>query len=1136
MGNGVPAVALAPGLATAEPAVIALSLPGLGDNALAWLLLIAVLIASTAFVVRISGRLLGHVENVVFTNWRLALLGLTGIVLSLASGWTTWDGMRNFTGEPLLSFLITFGIQGVMLIVAWLIGETFATGMNAQRHGGGFAGSLANVFKPYLAAIRIVFANIVLWVMFLACMATSVFFSFDSLFSTIFPQKERARAALLRAESQVGGLIAELGVTINAERLRQSQALLATEAWQTYSAGLEQMTRRAAAAREDLNRHFQTELEESQRAIAAQQERKATAESQKAGLDARKNRIMEDLSRLQAQRPGLTAEVREQEDTVLNLERRIETQRINVLAEERGIGGSGRAGRGSKWRAEKALEDTLKAQAEIARSQLASRKARLTEADAAIAGLRSELATLDGELAKLTGEARTAASLASAAEAQRADNAGKTADPTAILPALEEARNAFRQSPTEGGLRAIQDHCRELASGLTATGIDTRATGEEACDVKRVAEAGVAVFALNVGLASFSEQCAPGDRIGKRRSTTSLFRFVRTCLADSGLPSGMTEEFRAKLNLAELNRDDRAHRFVVTWNAFTDGNRLAHLALGIAIAIDALVFMSGLFGANAIRSPLQDVPGARRRSARHLEDIIDNALLPNRYLNASAALDAMHPIAGGDGFTQEIVLAQVGAEASSAVTKLLNAGSTIGAVERRSDANGFPERALIRGELFEYLSIVAKREMQGTQEHAQIAQVQPALVDALRPKVGDHAQMVLLRLRPHAEERQRFSAIVDLDEARASELPVLNSFLIAGAAHGLIEQWQSTPGGAEPSPDRPRRAYLIDRLLHKALLGVARVHPAISRREGEPQSMPPLLPPVPRFLADRSKKSGSGTAVVSTAGPSSGAPAVENSGVPTPIPEASETLPGTDTPSEVGGEDGRPLQGEGGSVSPSPSLSDLGADDVPFVFTPPEIPPRAAKQQTGDDRGALQASNERRDEKDADARLVDHVASSLGLPSEALQDVLAGGMDFQTDALNEAMDRVIALDGRLRQQVQQAVARNTQLLSDLPQSLPEEVAAHAAKGSMFEDLLQRPTLLLLLPNGAYRLHLADWMAELGAADGGNPASDILLGGLAQHGRELEQADLGTAAGWDSIARSLEDFALLLADRKDSGGG
>ena len=69
-------------------------------------------------------------ENTMFSNWQLALLGATGLILSLASGYTTWDGMRNFTGEAVLSGMVTFGIQGVMLIVAWLIGESFATGMS----------------------------------------------------------------------------------------------------------------------------------------------------------------------------------------------------------------------------------------------------------------------------------------------------------------------------------------------------------------------------------------------------------------------------------------------------------------------------------------------------------------------------------------------------------------------------------------------------------------------------------------------------------------------------------------------------------------------------------------------------------------------------------------------------------------------------------------------------------------------------------------------------------------------------------------------------------------------------------------------------------------------------------------------
>ena len=78
-------------------------------------------------------RLFRIIEEMMFNNWQLALLGATAIALSLASRYTTFDGLRNFTSAPLLSILIAFGIQGVMLIVAWLIGESFATGMKIYR-------------------------------------------------------------------------------------------------------------------------------------------------------------------------------------------------------------------------------------------------------------------------------------------------------------------------------------------------------------------------------------------------------------------------------------------------------------------------------------------------------------------------------------------------------------------------------------------------------------------------------------------------------------------------------------------------------------------------------------------------------------------------------------------------------------------------------------------------------------------------------------------------------------------------------------------------------------------------------------------------------------------------------------------
>ena len=80
----------------------------------------------------VFARIRYGIEKALTDNWQLTLLASTGIALSLASGYTTYDGLRNFTNAPLLSVAISFGIQGVMLIVAWLIGESFATGMNQR--------------------------------------------------------------------------------------------------------------------------------------------------------------------------------------------------------------------------------------------------------------------------------------------------------------------------------------------------------------------------------------------------------------------------------------------------------------------------------------------------------------------------------------------------------------------------------------------------------------------------------------------------------------------------------------------------------------------------------------------------------------------------------------------------------------------------------------------------------------------------------------------------------------------------------------------------------------------------------------------------------------------------------------------
>ncbi|MDX2259172.1 MAG: hypothetical protein NW205_09700 [Hyphomicrobiaceae bacterium] len=833
---------------------------------------LALLVGLYVFYVATRGfwaRMWSLLVEAMFTNWQLGLLGVTGIVLSVASGWTTWDGMRNFTGEPVLSFLITFGIQGVMLIVAWLIGESFATGMHRRRSGstygrssgaadpwlpvvgaalaaiaivGGaialvqidrfplsqeqmlfalvglalvaFVGFLqADLVQPYLQSSRIVIRNMVLWVMFLACMTTSVFFSFDSLFSKILPAEERVRVAEIRAINQVAGVVADIGALAERRRIEEAERLFKDEkVWGVYEGELDKVAALARKAPAEIRAQLQKELEEQKGRVAALEENRANAESQQAGLQVRKQQLNEELSRLQAERPSAATLAIDQQNVIAEITRRLDEQRAKVLAEEKGVEGTGKVGRGQFWRAEKAAEERIKSELQVAEERLRAPKARVTEIDKRLSSIRAELAQTDGELAKLKGEAETARQMIAVAQGGTPDETASRFDPSVGVAALDRDRQSFRQDPKQETLAAIQSQCAALVTAsLKVDSLRDEAAGID-CNPRAAIEAANAVFALNAGLAAFRANCEGGDKLPQSGGTDALISFGRKCLQDSGLTSKDSAAMGAAMAAIDLNRDDKAHRFVVTWNAFNDGNRLAYLALGIAIAIDSLIFMAGLFGANAVRSPLQDVPGDRARSARQLEDVIENALLPNSYENAHAVIDAMQPITPVDGFTQEVILPPVETVGRSAVRKVLNAGATIGAVVQDPMQ---PSRYLVRPELFEFLSVVAKKQFEQNSDNRRLAELKQLVGVALQPHVGDHAAIVLHNLSP-INERDGFSSEVILNGLADVERPIVTRVLNAAATLNFVSQ-----------DDRRGEAdrFYVHRDLYKTLAMIAAANP-----------------------------------------------------------------------------------------------------------------------------------------------------------------------------------------------------------------------------------------------------------------------------------------------------------------------
>ena len=104
---------------------------------------------------------------------------VTGAGALLAAGFAVYQynyGVNtDYVIQGLIAAGLLFGVLGLLTVFA-----------------------RTDVISPYAQALRIMAKNSMLWVMFLASMSTSVFFSFDSRFNVVFPQEQRQRVSELR--------------------------------------------------------------------------------------------------------------------------------------------------------------------------------------------------------------------------------------------------------------------------------------------------------------------------------------------------------------------------------------------------------------------------------------------------------------------------------------------------------------------------------------------------------------------------------------------------------------------------------------------------------------------------------------------------------------------------------------------------------------------------------------------------------------------------------------------------------------------------------------------------------------------------------------------------------------------------
>ena len=838
------------------------------------LVLIAVLVALRIAAQMLQGGLAETIKSAFTTNWQLTVLATSAVLLSIASGHRTWDGMSQFTGDWVMSALITAGIQGVMLIIAWLIGESFAAGLAAGRakaaHGGvirrvsgGIAGLVVGglvfaavallsalylglvdperpfwgfaaddklvhqvafvavavmligplfmarsggIIGDYANGLRIVLGNAVLWVMFFATAGTSVFFSYISLFDSIFPAEERVRAAEIRAINQVSGIVSDIGETATRRRIAEAEALFKSEAWASYERELDKASRLASSAPEKIREEMVRELRDQESRIARLEEQRANAAGGQAGLAQRKTSLNEELTRVTGERPEVAVAVQEQKTVVSAVEKRLDEQRAKVLAEEKGVEGSGKSGRGQFWRAAREEEGKIQAELQVARERLKGHEARLGGIDKRIATARAEIAQIDGDLAKLIGEAETAQRMIAVAKSTGTADRQQMSDPSATAAALERERQSFRQKPEQATLASLQSICTTLQGvSLKVAALRDQAAAID-CDPKQATEVAAPVFALNAGLAAYAKSCVGGDSLPQSGSTDSLLSFGRKCLQDSGLASRDAAPLAARFSALDLSRDDKAHKFVVSANAFTDGNRLAYLALAIAIGIDSLILMAALFGAGAVRSPLTDLDGVNDLTPEQLEAAIDATLMqtaePARTL--SALLQAQRPIAGTLGYTSEIWIDDRDPLADD-MRAVLTAGASIGAVRPFGDGR---TQFQIKTGLSRYIAVAQKKKWPKKSEEAARRDLLKVIGVALLPDTKAAAEAVIEELHPISDLAGYAAEVNVNDLADPSRLRLVRGVIGAGA----------TVAGAVKRDDRYEGRYYVSSDFYRTLL------------------------------------------------------------------------------------------------------------------------------------------------------------------------------------------------------------------------------------------------------------------------------------------------------------------------------
>ncbi len=187
----------------------------------------------------------------------------------------------------------------------------------------------------------------------------------------------------------------------------------------------------------------------------------ATATSGQAGLASKKATLTDELSRLKADRPGLAAELAGKKTELDNRAKEVDAKRVEAMAEDKGVEGTLKEGKGPVYRQIMGDMSRLKEYYKIGEERVRDAQKRLDAVDQRVAQIERELAGVDGELAKLKGEAVTADQRIKAAESSQLGQEGPEGRSRARARRIREGTGRV---PPAAGRGDARPRCTDIAS------------------------------------------------------------------------------------------------------------------------------------------------------------------------------------------------------------------------------------------------------------------------------------------------------------------------------------------------------------------------------------------------------------------------------------------------------------------------------------------------------------------------------------------------------------------------------------------------------------------------------------------------------------------------------------------------